>query len=684
RCLSSVSNLLVRIARVIVEEQRTMLFRLLLATAVVIKAAIVHPDTPNYLSRKLRDLRMSLTDRMAEFLSAYPQRPFSAIELKGVMEYVVLPYLSFSKSVRDEPLVVAPLSVIKLLAAVCAYPTHYHILALRFEWNDHRGSLIELMISPLLWAGLTPHMSNIIRRAVLNLLTLADEPIVFADLEYEDVPKEKGRNYGTSLVLSHIKVIIQFLADAVETSMKTFNASNLELLSRLSAYTPDGSLARKMASTILGHLEKKIPKEGTLKKLLDVIACLMSNVVGPEEFLRRIGPFFSKTDNRAAHESLVRIVEGLVANDVVGTDTKGLLKLVVDLESWDRSRIDEPDHDRRHAAYNRLNEIWNSDDVMNVDLLRIFVHTHFNTLSTTKDISLRASSGSNLRALIQYFSKIPYDEAEKLSFLNAELIHVYVIGMRSQNEIVREECVKCLALLADCFPDHPQLKQLLPLRNSDEDVDFFTNIIHIQYHRRQRAIHRLVEQLSAGKVVIGFDVLNKYLIPIVLPYLANTESKLSALSDEGLSLLNYAMGIASWPKYVACLDSWLKHLDKSEENQKATIRVIVAVVEAFHYDVADVGETVSDDGTNETRVVIRDKLNRDVLPRLIKCINGKSAELSVHRKARTAATKYYSEDDDIKRAPVALATVKLLQKVPDSIRSQYLHGYVRHTLRHTL
>ncbi|PIO75887.1 hypothetical protein TELCIR_02060 [Teladorsagia circumcincta] len=53
-----------------------------------------------------------------------------------------------------------------------------------------------------------------------------------------------------------------------------------------------------------------------------------------------------------------------------------------------------------------------------------------------------------------------------------------------------------------------------------------------------------------------------------------------------------------------------------------------------------------------------------------------SAELSVHRKARTAATKHYSEDDDIKRAPVALATVKLLQKVPDSIRSQYLHGVI--------
>ncbi|VDM80077.1 unnamed protein product [Strongylus vulgaris] len=120
-----------------------------------------------------------------------------------------------------------------------------------------------------------------------------------------------------------------------------------------------------------------------------------------------------------------------------------------------------------------------------------------------------------------------------------------------------------------------------------------------------------------------------------------------ALSDECLRLLNYTMGL-----------------------------IIVAVIDAFHFEVAEVGEALRDEGTNELRISIRDKLNKDLLPKLTKCINGKSAELGVHRKARTATTKYYSEDDDIQRAPVALAMVKLLQKVPDSIRSQYLHGVV--------
>ncbi|KJH45862.1 hypothetical protein DICVIV_08090 [Dictyocaulus viviparus] len=78
----------------------------------------------------------------------------------------------------------------------------------------------------------------------------------------------------------------------------------------------------------------------------------------------------------------------------------------------------------------------------------------------------------------------------------------------------------------------------------------------------------------------------------------------------------------------------------------------------------------------DARFIIRNKLIKDILPKLTSSIDGNSSTLSIHRKARTSITKYYSEDDDIRRAPVALAIVKLLQKVPDSISRQYLHGII--------
>ncbi|KAJ1366903.1 hypothetical protein KIN20_027693 [Parelaphostrongylus tenuis] len=639
RCLSSVSNLLVRIACVIVEEQRTLLFRLLLATAVVIKAAIVHPNMPIYLSQRLRDLRMSLTDRIGEFLAAYPQRPFFDSELRGLLSYTVLPYLTEAKSIHAAPLVIAPLSVIKIFAAISFYPTHYHMLALHYDWQCHSGALMELLVSPLLWPGLTRHMSNIIRKALLNLLTLADEAMSYTQCEYEDIPMQKGANYGTALVVKYINPVVQFLSSSVKTSTKKFDMTNLELLCRLSGYSLDETYARDIICTVLGHLEKKLPKESTLNKLLNVVASLIGKVVDPCEFIRRLGPLFSKVGDRLSRQALVRVCEVLALNQNVAEDIRDHVSIVSDLESWDRSRIDEPDHERRHSAYSRLNNTLNAHAVVNLDLLRIFLHAHFNTLNTTKDFSLRASSASSIRVLIEYITR----------------------SYSKKSEIVREECIRSLSRLIDCFPDHVHLKQLSLIRNPDEDLDFFINIIHIQLHRRQRAVHRLVEQLSSGKVVIEFNVLNKYLIPIVLPYLGDTESKLSALSDECLRLLKYTMGVAPWPKYVSFLDSWLKRLDKPEGNHKAIIRAIARPPTKSKWKNA---------------FVVRDKLIRDVLPRLSSCINGNSASISVHRKARTASTKQYSEDDDIRRAPVALAIVKLLRKLPESICRQYLHGVI--------
>ncbi|VDM80615.1 unnamed protein product [Strongylus vulgaris] len=53
---------------------------------------------------------------------------------------------------------------------------------------------MELLVTPLSWPGLTPQMLNIIRKALLNLLTLADEQIYRAALEYEEIQVIKGQS----------------------------------------------------------------------------------------------------------------------------------------------------------------------------------------------------------------------------------------------------------------------------------------------------------------------------------------------------------------------------------------------------------------------------------------------------------------------------------------------------------
>lgn len=49
-----------------------------------------------------------------------------------------------------------------------------------------------------------------------------------------------------------------------------------------------------------------------------------------------------------------------------------------------------------------------------------------------------------------------------------------------------------------------------------------------------------------------------------------------------------------------------------------------------------------------------------------------------HKKSQGA--KHYDEDDDILRAPVALAMVKLLLKLPTTLLDQHLPGFALFTV----
>lgn len=60
--------------------------------------------------------------------------------------------------------------------------------------------------------------------------------------------------------------------------------------------------------------------------------------------------------------------------------------------------------------------------------------------------------------------------------------------------------MKALAALLNAFSEHEATAPLKVLQNEDTDLDFFANFTHIQTHRRQRAIHRLVEGLESGEV----------------------------------------------------------------------------------------------------------------------------------------------------------------------------------------
>uniref|UniRef100_A0A8R1DW73 DRIM domain-containing protein n=1 Tax=Caenorhabditis japonica TaxID=281687 RepID=A0A8R1DW73_CAEJA len=308
----------------------------------------------------------------------------------------------------------------------------------------------------------------------------------------------------------------------------------------------------------------------------------------------------------------------------------------------------------------------------------------FKNLVATSDLSLRMTAGNNVRAMVQYAGKT-LAIVEKRQYLDSYLTPTVVAFMKHDVEAVREEALNTLSVMTKGFKESQHLVELDEFSNEDEEHDFLKNMNHIQLYRRQRAIRKFVECVESGEKSISFNAMNKYLVPMIHPYLVNFSAKFNAISDESLRLLKLIMSKAPWGKYCSYLESWLALVEKStssnkdgEFTDKALVRIVVAVIEAFHFDVTleDGEEFVVDDeeGEKSDKQTILQRISRVILPRLTKCLDSQTQ--AVERNARTAETHATALHLDIQRAPIALAIVKLLQKLPESMTTQHLHGVI--------
>jgi U3 small nucleolar RNA-associated protein 20 len=171
--------------------------------------------------------------------------------------------------------------------------------------------------------------------------------------------------------------------------------------------------------------------------------------------------------------------------------------------------------------------------------------------------------------LIAHIARANLDEKVLQNLLAGHIVPLVLRGLRSHTaEACRFAFVECLSQLITAFPEAPQIGALRVINSdvNDEDLDFFQNVIHIQTHRRQRAFFKLTERLKSGEVGIysdfwvftfhlfqidiKYNVLLKFILPLIEPYLLETSPKLSAISDQSLQLFSTILSVTPWTKSV--------------------------------------------------------------------------------------------------------------------------------------
>lgn len=336
-----------------------------------------------------------------------------------------------------------------------------------------------------------------------------------------------------------------------EEEMKVMTEVSLRLLTQ-----PPKRISPLLKSELLHLLQTILPKcvfdpsEPFFRSALRTLTSLFS--------------YFKDGPNRVL---LARVFEQLTSRDSKMHECAALCS---DLNSFRTSRLNEPDFDRRLAAFGLITErgYLNFSPQQWGPLL----HNLIFLMHDEEEISMRTSSSLGLKRFVEAASSLKHDEQMKL-LVNEVLLPQLQKGLRNPSELIRAEFVVILGDLVKC--QWPRLEDMQVLLQADEESSFFHNVLQIQEHRRTRALRRLAYECDK----ISADNISRLLLPFVEAFLIDADSAPQNIVAESVKTLEALVKGLEWHQFRARLQRLVN--EKTRFDSKIGLRILAAVVNGF-------------------------------------------------------------------------------------------------------
>jgi U3 small nucleolar RNA-associated protein 20 len=260
-----------------------------------------------------------------------------------------------------------------------------------------------------------------------------------------------------------------------------------------------------------------------------------------------------------------------------------LISSLVDLNTYSVKRLDEPDFETKFTAFKL---VASSESNFTPRFWMPLVHNLLYNLRDVDEYSVRTAGVECLLRVVDLAAESGVSQEGVLSFLD---LAIYTLlpeikkGLKFNSEVVRKEFVIVLAALITKLPEHPRLVDMACLlAGGDDEANFFSNIYHPQIHRRERALRRLskeCESISSGN-------LNSIFIPIASHFVFESNlAERHQLVNEAVNALSACANSLPWGHYYRLILRYFDSLKKKPHLEHVVIRVVVAILESFHFKV---------------------------------------------------------------------------------------------------
>lgn len=505
-----------------------------------------------------------------------------------------------------------------------------------------------------------------------NLVKLALAPAT--ESEFNELIRAELLETNAAAILSKITIVLHYsnlsnelLESCVETVLALApvlqDLGSSQTVIRMSSFLlqqPPRRVRPKTKGRILLIVERflALPDAAKDRELLDQIYNTLASLFS----------YFKDQENR---QSLSQAMISISKQDA---EVAEVASFCSELNTFKEARIDEPDYDRRLAAFNAISTTrvtpWTPKQWLPIAHNLVFfigMDEEFGILSS--------NSADGMRRLIQNAADCKSEALKPMfdSLLRTVLLPAIYSGSRESSETVRREYLRVMGFLITVMPDWEPVADLCGLlteRNEDTaEPSFFFNILSPATSRQLEAL-RTLEAANAAKQM-GSQNLGQFFIPLLEHFIYG---RVDGSDDHGLganatTTIGSLARSLSWNHYRTTLYRYISYVESRSDMQKQTVRLlgifVDALVSSSESDKSDAMNLDSRDASPSSSrlqqtVPKMSKLSVDIvdyiLPPLLKHLHEKD------------------ESEVSYRVPVGVVVVKLLTLLPSEQMEQKLAG----------
>ena len=391
-----------------------------------------------------------------------------------------------------------------------------------------------------------------------------------------------------------------------------------------------------------------------------------------EEVFEVVCSTYSRDSSSSGRGMLSKITLELAKREPGLTE---ISQLVDDLNSFSSAKLDAPDFELRLAAFHTITE---QCSAYSCQQWKLVLANCFFYVRDTEELSIRASASHCIREFVDTTGiKTGQDLADHLHLLQDTVLESVYAGVRDQPEVVRVEYLSIVNQMVQRLPDWPPIKDLHNLLWDDEEASFFLNLLHIQQHRRVRAMHRLVEEANRG--TLSKASVSNFLIPQLERFIFSSggDSVNGVLSAEAMSAIGHLVDWLDFSQFRSLFRRYISYIRKKPEIQETIIKLLDNVSSAFVRSCKS-SESPSKTTLSRTRPNadgLKTFITKELIPQLLQFVQEKD-ESFVSRRLLAAIVYTKAilplppDEFGLRFPPLLMDTCNILRSKDQSSRDQ--------------